>query len=121
MVAGWGVLAPGKRRLLREIEDLAIQRAEILLRLARQTYIRDEDLARRYVYLAFALAKRARVKLPRHMKRSFCRSCYTPLIPGVTARVRLRSDHMPHVVVKCLACGRYYRYPYKRRGGSRQA
>ena len=95
------------------VADLAVQRAKRLIELARLVYPKDPQLSRRYNYLAMAVVKRARAKLPRELKRSFCRTCFAPLIPGVTCRVRLRSGGTPHVVVKCLACGRYYRYPYK--------
>jgi len=104
-----------RRKRRREwIKDLAVQRAEILLNLSHKTYAKDPELARRYVKLAVSILKRARAKLPRKLKRTFCKSCFEPLIPGVTARVRLRNNRMPHIVITCLRCGRRYRVPYKR-------
>ncbi len=93
---------------------IALERVERLLNLARAVYHEDPDRARRYVELARRIAMKARVKLPKHLKRSFCKRCNTPLIPGVTARVRLRQNRMPHVSITCLECGYIYRYPYLR-------
>ncbi len=61
--------------------------------------------------LAFKVAKKGKVRIPLQVKRSFCRNCYVPLIPGVTARVRLRRKGYKTVVVTCLNCGRVRRYP----------
>ncbi|WP_456482453.1 ribonuclease P protein component 4 [Methanopyrus sp.] len=96
------------------LRKIALERTERLLKLARTVYHEDPDRARRYVELARRIAMKARVRLPKHLKRSFCKRCNTPLIPGVTARVRLRQNRMPHVSVTCLECGYIYRYPYLR-------
>jgi ribonuclease P protein subunit RPR2 len=61
------------------------------------------------------LAKKAGVRLPRRIKRSLCKNCGLPLIPGVTARVRIRSQGcFSYKVVTCKRCGWIHRYPYKK-------
>ncbi len=61
--------------------------------------------------IAWQIYLKERVKpLPREIKRSICRTCLSALIPGKTAVVRIRKGR---VIVRCLKCGRVYRYPYK--------
>ncbi len=92
------------RALLR---DLARQRIRILFNMAiERARAGDFDLARRYVEIMLKLASKAGVKLLRRLKRSYCRKCYAPLIPGITLSVRIRSEGKgSRVVYKCLLCG----------------
>ncbi len=101
----------------RIVRDLAIQRIRWLYKLSINAIKRnDKELARRYVDLILSISRKANVRLPRLVKRSICRNCKIPLIPGVTARVRLKSDGKSSwVIIKCLECGWIYRYPYKPR------
>jgi len=97
-------------KLSRELRDLARQRIRILLSLADNVVRRDQELARRYVALALRLAAKARLRLPRDVRRRYCRRCKVPLIPGFTARVRIRGRRQKHLVVTCLKCGYVRRY-----------
>lgn len=99
----------------RKLRDLARQRVRTLLRLADEVVRRDEALARRYVELAFRIAAKARLRLPRSLKRRYCRRCRVPLIHGLTARVRIKGIGGKRVIVTCLRCGYVRRYPLKRR------
>ncbi len=101
-----------KRRIIR---DIAIQRIKLLYRYAIYEIRKGNvQLARRYVYIAKRIAAKARVKLPKSIKRSICKNCLVPLVPGVTSRIRLRSEGRgSRVVVTCLVCGWIHRYPYK--------
>ena len=96
------------------MKDLARERVSILLKLADEVLRVDETLARRYVELAFRISAKARLKLPRRIKRRYCRKCKTPLVPGLTARVRVkRGCGGRRLVVTCLWCGFIRRYPLK--------
>lgn len=96
----------------RRVKDLARQRISILLRLADTTVRKDENLAKRYVELAFSIAAKARFHVPRYVKRKYCRKCKIPLLPGFTARVRIkRGCGGRHLTVTCLRCGFTRRYP----------
>ena len=97
------------------LRDLAFQRIMLLLSRADEEVYIDEGLARRYVYLALRLASKARIRIPRDLRRKFCRKCYTPLIPGFTARYRIRSRREKHLVVTCLRCGYIRRYPLRKK------
>lgn len=99
-----------------EVKRIARERIRILLDLADEVLRRDEQLAKRYVQLAFRIAAKAHLKLSRKVKRRYCRKCKTPLIPGYTARVRVKKGcGGTKVVVTCLRCGYIRRYPLKSR------
>lgn len=98
----------------KEKKKIAIERIDTLFTLAERVARYSPDLAKRYVELALEIQKKAKVKIPRKWKRRYCKRCHTFLIPGVNARVRLRTKRMPHVVITCLECGYIMRYPYLR-------
>ncbi len=94
------------------MQKIARERIKILYELAMEKAIEgEEDLARRYVDHIVNLSTKYNVRIPRDMKRNFCKRCHTFLIPGKTAQVRLKKGK---VVIKCLRCGTYKRYIYRR-------
>ena len=97
------------------IRDLALQRMKLLYRYALNEVRRNNiKLARRYIYLIKRIAAKTRVKVPKRIKRSICKNCQVPLIPGITSRVRLQSEGKgSRIVITCLVCGWIHRYPYK--------
>ncbi|MEA1997785.1 MAG: ribonuclease P, partial [Euryarchaeota archaeon] len=64
----------------------------------------------RYVQLARLIGMRYRVRIPSQLKMRICKGCYTYLIPGKNARVRLRGEY---ITTTCLKCGQQMRRPYK--------
>ena len=84
---------------------------EFALKLAREGMIRDAiNVAR----LIEEIATATRVRPPRRIRRGICRNCRAPLIPGLTSRVRLKSQGgLSYIIVRCLVCGWIHRYPYK--------
>lgn len=90
--------------------QIAQERINLLLELARETVKSDASLAKRYVDMARRIAMRSGVRLGRERKQFICKNCGSPLVPGVNCRVRVRSDQGTHVVVTCLACGSRKRY-----------
>jgi len=101
--------------------DITRQRILLLYRKAVAEARRgDIEYARRLTALAWDIYKSTRVHAPRWFKRGLCRRCLAPLIPGVTARVRLHSQGgFSYVTVTCLLCGWTRRYPYKKRRQAR--
>lgn len=113
-------MAHKNKRLLR---DLAMQRISWLFDLSLDAVRRNNiELARRYVKILIAISRKANMRLPQSIKHSICKKCYAPLLPGVTANIRLKSDgKSSRIIVKCRHCGWIYRYPYKpRRKSSRE-
>lgn len=84
---------------------IAKERIKILLRLAKE----NKKYSRRYVELAWRLAKKYRVRLGK-VKHTFCRRCFT-LWTTETLRVRIVHNPYPRVVYKCLICGTEYSFP----------
>ncbi len=98
-------------RLKRQIADLAVERIERLFELAEvAAKAGQEQRSDHYTQLACAIGMRYRVRIPRHLKMRLCKRCHRLLIPGKTARVRLRGEYM---TTTCLRCGAQMRRPYK--------
>lgn len=96
------------KRLLR---DLVIQRIYILRDLSYKA-IREGDVELALVAsnMIFRLSMRNSVKLPREIKMGFCKRCRAPLIPGLTAMVRLRRKGSRKLrIVTCLLCWNIHR------------
>jgi len=91
---------------------IAKERIRILFELAKKEFEKNPERSRRYVELLRTIGKRYNVRLPKEIKRSFCKVCNTIFIFGKTARVRLDSKRKIRIV-RCLSCGKIYRYPYK--------
>lgn len=68
------------------LNEIAKERCDKLLALAKETYERDKELAFKYVKLARAIAMRHRLKLGRKL---FCKKCSAIFIPGITAITRI--------------------------------
>lgn len=97
------------------IEDIAKQRIDRLMKMAEELSLKDIDLADRYAELAFRIAMRAKVRLPKKYKLRICRKCRKYLLPGITASIRIRSRRETHIVVKCLRCGYIRRYVIRKK------
>ena len=89
-----------KKRALRLIDDA--------VKLAEEGNL---ELARKYISLAREYSNKGRFKIPLEYKRKFCRKCLTPLIPGKTERVRIKSKIL---VRSCLICGWIRRYDLRK-------
>jgi len=99
----------------RYIREIARERILILYRLAVEMARRgDLELARRYIDLMLRMAGKAGIRPPRYIRRGYCRRRHTPLIPGLTLSVRIRSEGRgSRVVYRCLKCGWVRRYMIK--------
>ena len=90
---------------------LARERMQILLSLAEAEAATHPERSKRYVELAKKIGMRYNVRL-KDTKR-FCRKCSSPLVPGVSCRIRSRKDRQA-MVTTCLKCGAISRRPYIR-------
>ncbi len=88
---------------------IAKERVELLFSLAETAAMGGKlELSRRYIELMLKIARKHNIRLGRDKKRMFCKSCHTFLLPGRTAKVRLKKGR---VIIKCEVCGTYKRYP----------
>jgi|DewCreStandDraft_3_1066083.scaffolds.fasta_scaffold00377_8 ribonuclease P protein subunit RPR2 len=98
----------GGKKILR---DLVIQRIYILRDLAYQAARQgDIELALTAGNMIFRLAMRNSIRIPSDIKRSFCKECRAPLIPGITSMVRIRSKGRKSIrITTCLLCFKIHR------------
>jgi ribonuclease P protein subunit RPR2 len=89
--------------------EIARQRMEVLFQLAAAEHERHPERSDRYAQIARRISTRARVRIPPHLKRLFCKHCGRYLSP-TGSRVRLRNGIL---TATCLGCGRQTRRPYK--------
>jgi len=92
-------------------QNIAKERIQILFDLAEKEFKKYPERSRRYVQLARKIGLRYNVRLPKEIKRKFCRKCDSLLLPGRSCTVRLDSKKRA-LTIKCLNCNKIYRYPY---------
>ncbi|MBD3163820.1 ribonuclease P [Candidatus Woesearchaeota archaeon] len=68
----------------------------------------DKEEANKIVKKARRIAMKHQIRLPKELKRKFCRHCYAYLQPGVNLRVRTREGM---IVYYCLECRKFMRFP----------
>jgi len=95
----------------RGVRTIAVQRIDRLLALAAEEAKKGkEKRSDRYVQLARNVGMRHRVRIPSDLRMWLCKGCHSFLIPGKSARVRLRKGY---IMTTCLKCGMQMRRPYK--------
>jgi ribonuclease P protein subunit RPR2 len=102
-------IAVRRRKDSHRVRDLALQRMERLFSLAASVHEAHPERSRRYVQIACRISTRTRVRMPRPLKRLFCKHCEGFLSP-VASRVRLRQGIL---ITTCLSCGGQMRRPFK--------
>jgi len=101
------------KRKKREARAIAAERLDILLNEAEKAALEGKlKRADRYAELAGKIRMKVNLPLPPGRKGEICRGCKAFLLPGKTARVRVRDGR---VVRQCLRCGRIARVPYSAR------
>jgi len=94
------------------IYKIARERIETLFELSREMALKGEyELSRRYIKLARRISMKYNVRIPKKLKRMFCKKCHVFLCPGVTSKVRVNRGK---VTITCLLCGNIKRYPFLR-------
>lgn len=87
-------------------KEIALERVIELFKQAEQVFTSDKTLANRYVKIARDIAMAVKLKMPRELKRRYCKHCYAYLMPGKNCRVRTR---LGKVVISCLDCKKFMR------------
>ncbi|MBS3793296.1 MAG: ribonuclease P [Candidatus Thorarchaeota archaeon] len=101
----------GRRISRGQLRKLAKTRIRILWKKAKEVAKEDPDLASDYVNTAKKIAQKARISLPQKITRRICKKCDAVLIPGRSARFRIRNNRSTHLTVTCLHCGTIRRLP----------
>ncbi|MEM3396372.1 MAG: ribonuclease P protein component 4 [Thermoplasmata archaeon] len=107
----------GRRRTKEDLQ-LAEERIRWLFETSRKFFNSGWlDHSKRCIQLARKIGMRYNVRVPNELKRLYCKTCYTLLIPGRTARVRVKKAR---VIITCQNCGNVLRYPYIREKHARK-
>jgi ribonuclease P protein subunit RPR2 len=93
--------------------NIAKERIRILFKNAEEEFRKNPELSHRWVRMARKIATRYNIRMPRELKRRFCKKCFRFLVPGKNSRVRT-NPRQQAVIVKCLGCGNIMRFPYRR-------
>ncbi|MBW3003233.1 ribonuclease P [Candidatus Woesearchaeota archaeon] len=96
-----------KKRDKIDEKRIAKERINILFEQADKRFNTDKALSNRYVTLARNISMKYKVRIPRELKRKFCKHCYKFLKPGVNLRIRTRKDK---VVYYCMECKKFMRF-----------
>lgn len=91
----------------KEMKKTAKERIKYLFEQAEKAFNRNPSLSNRYVTLARKLAMKYKVRIPRELKRRFCKHCYRYLVPGKNCRVRTKNGK---IVYYCENCRKFMRY-----------
>lgn len=81
-------------------------------KLAKKSFPKSKKLANDYVRKARNLVMKYKIRLPRELKRRFCKHCYSYLVPSSNLRVRLQGKK---VIYYCLECKKFMRFPYNKK------
>ena len=98
------------KKLSKLKKEAALGRTILLFDEAKKAFKSDKDLANKYTKIGRKIAMKHKVKLPRDLKRRFCKHCYSYLVPGKNLRVR---NQKSKIVYYCLECKKYMRFPLK--------
>jgi ribonuclease P protein subunit RPR2 len=100
-----------RRRHASKMKDISLERIQNLFDLAEAMHSLHPERSDRYVEIARSISTRQRVRIPRELKKLFCKGCGSYLGPR-NKRVRLREGFL---TVTCVLCGRHMRYPYRKK------
>jgi ribonuclease P protein subunit RPR2 len=97
-----------------DIKKIALLRVRKLFEEADKVFSEDTKLADRYVELARKIGMKANLRMPKELKRKFCKYCYCYLKPGINCRVRISRGK---VIYSCFNCKKYIRIPAQEKKG----
>ncbi|MGQ9564916.1 MAG: ribonuclease P protein component 4 [Candidatus Bathyarchaeales archaeon] len=100
---------------MNETKQTARERINTLFNLAKENIHENPKLAQRYATIARRISMTAKVALPPEYKRQICKHCKQFIQPSVNCKVRIQQRREPHIVVTCLLCGGFMRFPLKPR------
>ncbi|NCN39287.1 MAG: ribonuclease P [Candidatus Aenigmarchaeota archaeon CG_4_10_14_0_8_um_filter_37_24] len=89
--------------------EIARERIEILFNLAKKGLEKHPKRSRRYVELARKISLRYNIRLPKEVKRGFCRKCSILYIRENCEEI---DSKLPNIkMIKCLNCGEIKKIP----------
>src|SRR3989344_4539174 len=89
------------------IKRESLEKIKTLFSESRIQFSKNPSLSNRYIHLAREIAMKFKVRIPRELKRKFCKHCYHYLVPGKNCRVRI---HKSRVIYYCNNCKKFMRF-----------
>ena len=90
-------------------KKIALERIDILFKEAEKTAKKDINLANRYIELARKISMKTKARIPKQLKRKFCKHCYVYFRHGINTRIRTKNSK---VIYYCLNCKKYSKFPF---------
>jgi len=100
-------------RQFSNLHDFFYQKIHIFQQASHLTLAQGPDnmeLSRHYISTAKRITDKLVLKIDPQMKRTICKCCHSLLIPGISARHRIRGKREKHLVVACMTCGTIKRW-----------
>jgi len=91
----------------KQLQEIALARVKDLFKEAYLIFPRNPELSNRYIQIARKTAMKINLRLPKELKRKFCKHCYSYFVPGRTCRIRI---HKSRVTYYCFTCKKYMRF-----------
>ena len=105
---------------MNEARQIAIERINVLFRLAKEKIREEPELAQRYAEIARKIAMRTKIRLPKEYRQMICRHCKSFIYPSVNCRVRIQQRREPHMVITCLVCNKIIRMPLRTKNSKKE-
>jgi len=96
-----------KRNLKKEKQRQGLQQIKRLFNQAKEQARENPKQASSYLEKALETARKLQVKIPKNLRRSYCKSCKIPFIPGFNCRVRIKRGI---ISCYCNICKKYRRW-----------
>jgi ribonuclease P protein subunit RPR2 len=93
-----------------EQKRIAKERIVKLFKQAELCYKDNVGLANRYVTLARKIAMKVKIRIPKELKRKFCKHCSKFLILGENSQQRIRNGK---IIISCFQCKKFTRIELK--------
>jgi ribonuclease P protein subunit RPR2 len=95
----------------KRIVKIALERLEILFKMAEDEFHLHPERSNRYVVMARNIAQKYNLEMPPYWRGRYCRKCNRFLKPGLNSQVRLSKAT---VITKCIECGALNKKAYNR-------
>lgn len=92
-----------------DLKEIAKEEVKQLFVKAEIAFKQNKTKSKEYVKKARKLAMQKNIKIPKELKRTYCKHCYSFLSPGKNCRVRTQPGR---VIYTCLECKKFVRFVY---------
>jgi len=91
---------------MKDVKEIGLERIKVLFREAADSFKKNPGRSHRYVGMALRIAAKSNSRIPKNLRRRYCRKCRRYLVSGANARYRTRERKL---VIYCFNCKRYRR------------